>query len=88
MSQSDIKLEVIWYAHGHRNKAAGRETDVGDTNMRWWSGEKENVKGISKQKYIPCGKKCKYSHVEVELYQNIMNMWKNRFTLTMELLQQ
>jgi hypothetical protein len=80
MSYNDIKLEVIWYAQEHRNQAAEIETDVGDTNIRWWSGEKENLEGISKEKCTPCGKMCKYLHVEVELYQNIMNMWKNRFT--------
>jgi hypothetical protein len=63
-----LRLEVVWYAQEHGNRAAGRKFDVDDMKIRRWSGEKEKLEGISKKKCAFCGKKCKYSHVEAELY--------------------
>jgi hypothetical protein len=82
-----FKLEVVQYAQEHGNRALGRKFDVDETDIRQLSGEKEKVEGISKKKCAILGKKCKYAHVEAELYQYVMNTWKNRFAVSMEMLQ-
>jgi hypothetical protein len=51
--------------------------------VRW----KRIVEGISKKKCAFYGKKWKYSRVEAELYQYIMNIWKNEFAVSIEMLQ-
>jgi hypothetical protein len=81
-----FKLEVARYAQEHGNIAAGRKFYVDETNVRWWSGEKEKLEGISKKKRALRGKICKYPHVEAKLYQYVMNTWKNGFAISMEML--
>jgi hypothetical protein len=35
------KLKIITYAEAHGNHAAGREYDVGESNLRLWHKQKE-----------------------------------------------
>jgi hypothetical protein len=49
--------------------------------------KKKKLEGISKNKCAFRGKKCKYPHVEAELYQYVINTWKNGFAISMEMLQ-
>jgi hypothetical protein len=60
---------------------------VDEMNIRQRSGEKEKLEGISKEKCAFRGKKCKYPHMEAKLYQYVMNIWKNRSAVSMEMLQ-
>jgi hypothetical protein len=71
-----FKLEVVRSAQEHGNRTAGRKCYGDETNVRWWSGEKEKLEGISKKKCAFHGKKCKYPHVEAKLYQYVMNTRK------------
>jgi hypothetical protein len=80
-------LEVVRYAQEHGNRAAGRKFDVDEMNVRQWSGEKEKVEGICKKKCAFHGRKCKCLHMEAKLYQYVMNMRKNGFSVSMEMLQ-
>jgi transposase-like protein len=82
-----FKLEVVQYAQEHGNRAVGRTFDADEMNVRQWSDEKEKLEGCSKNKCAFCGKKCKYPHVEAELYQCVMNMQKNGFAISLEMLQ-
>jgi hypothetical protein len=44
-----FKLEAVRYAQEHGNSAAGRKSDVDETNVRRQSGEKGKLEGISKR---------------------------------------
>jgi hypothetical protein len=65
----------------------GRKSDVDEMNLRQLSGEKEKLEGISKKRCAFRGKKCKYPHVEAELYQYVMNTRINGFAVSVEMLQ-
>jgi hypothetical protein len=82
-----FKLEVFRYATKLGNRVTGRKFDVDESNVRRWSGEKEKLEGISKWKCAFHGEKCKYPHVEAELYQYVTNTRKNGFAVSLEMLQ-
>jgi hypothetical protein len=65
----------------------GRKFDVDEMNVRLWSNEKQKLQGVFEMKCSLCGMKCKYPRVKAEVCQCIMNTWKNRFAVSMEVLQ-
>jgi hypothetical protein len=82
-----LKLEVVQQAQEHGNIIAGRKFVVDEANVSWWSGVKEKLKGIFENKCAFLSTICMYPHVEAEVYQFVMNMWKNRFTVLIYMLQ-
>jgi hypothetical protein len=68
-------------------KTAARRKSYADKMNIKWSGEKEKLQGISKNKCAFHGKLHKYLQVEAALYQYVMNMQKKGFAISVEMLQ-
>jgi hypothetical protein len=66
-----FKLEIVWYAHEHGNRAVGRKFDVEEINLRLWLSEIENLEGISKWKFALCCKSVPI-HMWRPNYMNIL----------------
>jgi hypothetical protein len=41
-------MEAVWYTHKHVNRVTGKNSDVDETNVRQWSGEKRDYKDFLK----------------------------------------
>lgn len=51
------KLRVIAYAEAHGNRAAGREFDIPESNIRSWRKKKERLQKMTRTKMADRGSK-------------------------------
>ena len=61
------KLKIITYAEAHGNCAAGREYDVGESNIRLWHKQKERLQKLQHSKMAERGKTAQFPDLEIEL---------------------
>lgn len=61
------KLKIITYAEAHGNRKAGRENDVGESNIRKWRKQKERLTKIPRSKMAERGKTTQFPVLETEL---------------------
>jgi hypothetical protein len=65
------KLKIITYAEAHGNCAAGREYDVGESNIRLWRKQKERLQKLPRSKMAERGKTAPFPDLEIELVKRI-----------------
>jgi hypothetical protein len=65
------KLKIITYAEAHGNCAAGREYDVGESNIRLWRKQKERLQKLPRSKMAERGKTAQFPDLEIELVKRI-----------------
>ena len=61
------KLKIITYAEADGNRAAGREYDVGESNIRLWRYQKERLQKLPRSKMAERGKTAQFPDLEIEL---------------------
>jgi hypothetical protein len=64
---SSDKLKIITYAEADGNRAAGREYDVGESNIRLWRYQKERLQKLPRSKMAERGKTAQFPDLEIEL---------------------
>ena len=61
------KLKIITYAEADGNRAAGRDYDVGESNIRLWRYQKERLQKLPRSKMAERGKTAQFPDLEIEL---------------------
>ena len=63
------KLKVISYAEVHGNRAAGREFNMNETNVRQWRRLKDRLQKMPRSKMADRGSSAHFPELEAELLQ-------------------
>ena len=63
------KLKVISYAEAHGNRAAGREFNMNETNVRQWRRLKDRLQKMPRSKMADRGSSAHFPELEAELLQ-------------------
>ncbi|KAL3867384.1 hypothetical protein ACJMK2_044592 [Sinanodonta woodiana] len=64
---ADFKLDVIKFANGRSNKAAGREFGCSENNVRDWRLDEEEIKKMNPRKRARRGKNARWPNLEENL---------------------
>ena len=63
------KLKVVSYAEAHGNRAAGREFNMNETNVRQWRRLKDRLQKMPRSKMADRGSSAHFPELEAELLQ-------------------